>query len=67
MGLDSLYGRSNMDSKWNSKKEKEDTFQVSNDSTVGLKTQLVLFVFSFPSLPSPFPLFPLSRRCIMTS
>lgn len=39
--------------------EKEETFQLSNDSAVGLKTQLVLFVFSFPSLPSPFPLFPL--------
>lgn len=32
--------------------KKEETFQVSNDRAVGLKTQLVPFVFSFPSLPS---------------
>lgn len=35
-------------------REKEETFQVSNDRAVGLKTQLVPFVFSFPSLSHPF-------------
>lgn len=60
--LSDLKGHSQMHSRGVESKqfhtqEKEETFQVSNDRAVGLKTQLVPFVFSFPSLPSPFPLF----------